>query len=324
MGEMTMNRMLIAAVCFVGGGLAVGLTGAVLAQDRATEQEKVAREAEAKQAAANDAAAKDAEAAEAKRIAKAASRVSGTEPVSDGVSVIEKLNADQIRARIAELEVALVAAEKDGAEKREAEVRAELAEFRGMLKRAEKGEVVWRMKPDTTEMGKPRRERDYEAELDELLRRLDTTGPSDTVYGEYMEPGMRMYQGPVFAMGAPDAFKIVECSRLNTTLMIDTRNGKTWWLDKSSRGVGFEWKLVEREGEMPAPQPMPRLRRMAEMPRGDAPDSLDRTKAELEAQLKKFEEASRKLERLEKELERQRREVEDLERADKPEQPSGR
>lgn len=310
-----MNRMLIAAMCFVGGGLAVGLTGAVLAQDRAGEQEKAAREAEAKHAAANEAAAKDAEAAEAKRIAKAASRVSGTEPESDGVSVIEKLNADQIRSRIAELEVALVAAERAGAEKREAEVRAELAEFRGMLKRAEKGEVVWRMKPDTTEMGKPRRERDHVAELDELLYRLEREGkPSDTVYGEYMEPGMRMYQGPVFAMGAPDAFKIVECSRLNTTLMIDTRNGKTWWLDKSSRGVGFEWKLVEREGEGLAPQQMlpSRLRRLVEGPREDSG-------------ARALEEAERRVREAEQELENARRRAkEERERADKPEQPSGR
>lgn len=296
-----MNRMLFAAVCFVGGGLVAGLAGVTLAQDAEAERRLIEQQENerARDKALHEAEmkAKLAEEQKVRRALELAGKASSDRPSSDGVRVMESLNLDQIREKLRALETDLKNA-KEAAKPDLAERLAKtVAEFQAMLKRAEAGETVWRMAEQPTaetEFGEIEDE-----ELEILLGRLEGRrgvpgGPGMWRERDHVtEFGGHFLQSPTMVMPAhADAFKIVENERLKMTFLIDTRTGETWWLEARPRGVdGFAWKRVERE--------MPEPRRMA-LPRERVLELFGRRVAPME-------EAERRVHELEQELEAARR-----------------
>lgn len=295
-----MNRMLFAAVCFVGGGLVAGLAGVTLAQDAEAERRLIEQQENER---ARDKARHEEE-QKVRRALELAGKATSDRPSSDGVRVMESLNLDQIRERLKTLETELKDA-KDAAKPDLAErIAKSVAEFQALLKRAEAGETVWRMAErsvEETEFGEVEDE-----ELEFLLGRLEGRRGLPGAPGLWRERdhvtefGGQYLHSPTVVMPAhADAFRIVENERLKMTFLIDTRTGETWWLESRPRGVdGFAWKRVERE--------MPEPRRMA-LPRERVFELFERRVAPME-------EAERRVHELEKELEAARRRLEESRR----------
>jgi LPS O-antigen subunit length determinant protein (WzzB/FepE family) len=306
-----MNSKLLAAMCFIGGGLVVGVTSATLAQDAETEKRIIEQERaahEARMAAENE--ARREEELKTRRALELAGKATAERPVSDGIRVMESLNADQIRVKLKALESRLKAA-KEAADPVLAETVAKaVAEFQALLKRAESGETVWRMAEG--ELADVEYEDADDEELELLLRRLDGRGPMPGGRGMWRERdydtdfASRMLYSPSMPMhGMAEAFKIVENDSMKATFLLDTRTGETWWLEKSPRGVdGFAWKRVERE--MPEP---PRARML---PRGRIFELDLDLHRELGREMR--EAAERRVHELEKELEAARRRLEESRR----------